>query len=890
MASCSPGKKSASEGQTICATCALGQTSAAGANSCSACDPGYKCTGGSAKVPCPAGKSSGASASVCLSCDPGKYQPLAAQSICGNCPTGKVSANSMALACDVCSVGQASGASKTTCSNCPANTYSIEGNSACTNCDAGYTCSNGQRSPCPAGKHSAAQGSCTDDDCTAGSFCPGNANIYSCIAGTYSEKGAAFCVACTAGTWSAATATICTVCPKGTYSLNGAASQGECDSNKCLAGEYCLFGVKNKCPVGKYSTGSASECSLCQVNNFCDGITGTQTACPAGQEQQSLGQSSCTNCAPGKWRISETTCSRACPQGYYCTDGSKTGCPSGKTTSGTHKTSDADCTDCTAGSKCNSSTGHLESPCIAGKYSLVGQSECQSCPNGKYVTGTGSSLETDCTENACTQHSICVDGIITACASGKDTAAAGSEVCSTCPNAKYSSSGAACLPTSCSGGSYCIGGVKHLCPAGKYSTGSVSSCTNCPDGEWSIVGTTSLSPGCSGTLCGAGYFCYRGFRSACASGKYSPAGAIYGHQCLDDLCAAGKYCVAGATTQCQFGKYSTGGSSECTFCPPGKYIDSLGSSSSGSCGNCGSGHYCIRGKKTPCAVGQFSSGTQNVVCIACEDGYTTSTSGKSSCDTPCPGGHYCANGINTKCPTGKWSLISSKSFADCAACPDGKSTVTMTPTSTPASEIGYCTSINCAVGSYCVGGIARNCPEGKFTLSTGSVACEGNCPNGKYSAKGAATANDCTVSSCTAGYYCTDGVKTACPDGKWSNSGSLTSAECTEALCTAQGSGIQCQNGHIIGAVGPAGSAGPAGGSGAAGTTGAAGTAGSAGTAGTSGTSGTDGSSGASGTAGTTATGSTKSSGPSIIGILGLVFGILGSILSVIALCKGRDK
>merc|ERR1719427_125993 len=549
------------------------------------------------------------------------------------------------------------------------------------------------------------------------------------------------------------------------------------------------------CPSGKYSTGGAFVCTQCSQHHRC--LDGVEIPCLEGEEQSLLGQTTCTHCTNGNWSISGSGCVDPCGKGYYCAAGQRTACSSGETTNITFASEDSHCIPCEPGYKCTESSNiYSRLPCGTGRYSLAGSSVCAACPNGTWVATNTSTSEANCTSAACDQHHACVGGVKTVCPAGKDTFYYGSSFCEDCPPGKHSSSGSACDAASCLAGHQCINGVMQACVPGKYSAGAAS-CEECPEGTWSTLG--SPSSGCNTTNCGDGYFCYRGFRSACRDGKYSNAGARYGHECLSSLCPPGYYCLAGAVkTLCQAGRYSIGGASACTFCPAGKYGDVSGSNSSVFCSQCHAGSYCIHGDEIPCAIGHFSSGVENEVCTACENGKTTLSPGTSSC-VPCPAGHYCENGVNTKCPTGKWSLVSSDSVSDCTPCSDGKSTVIMTPTSTPASEVGYCTSNNCVLGTYCVAGIDTLCPEGKYTLSTGSTACTENCPNGKHSVLGARTVDDCTTTSCSAGYYCVGGVKTACADGKWSNPGAAAAGDCTTALCTAQGSGIQCKNGYLIG-------------------------------------------------------------------------------------------
>ena len=61
----------------------------------------------------------------------------------------------------------------------------------------------------------------------------------------------------------------------------------------------------------------------------------------------------------------------------------------------------------------------------------------------------------------------------------------------------------------------------------------------------------------------------------------------------------------------------------------------------------------------------------------------------------------------------------------------------------------------CEPGFFCVGGVRRSCPEGKFATEAGSVQCS-VLPNGRY-----LDSND-NDQPCEPGYYCQDGVRYEC--------------------------------------------------------------------------------------------------------------------------------
>jgi len=378
---CTPGKLAANKGSASCDFCNSTEWSGSGATTCVPCDQGYKCTG-TAKVACVAGKFSIASAAVCTPCSAGEYQPDTAQNACQSCPAGKISQSQNAIACDECEPGKEK-LNNTACGACTTGKYSTGGSHACTSCEAGYKCTNGNKYACEPGKHSAISATiCSTTLCTAGSFCPGNGNKYDCIAGTYSRQGASFCIACTAGTYSTGVANIvCEPCPRGEFSIAGAAAIGECDPSLCEAGMYCLYGVKTACPNGKFSTSGASECTPCTQHHSCDG--GVKLPCSAGQEQSLQGEITCTDCPAGTWSISGFACVEICGKGYYCDAGAKTACVSGKTTATTGASLVSDCIDCEAGYECTESSNIYERlPCDIGTYSVAGSSECAACPDG----------------------------------------------------------------------------------------------------------------------------------------------------------------------------------------------------------------------------------------------------------------------------------------------------------------------------------------------------------------------------------------------------------------------------------------------------------------------------------------------------------------------------
>jgi len=227
------------------------------------------------------------------------------------------------------------------CSQCPAGTYSGPIASTCINCLPGFACPAGSSSTsvvCPAEYY--CQAGAAPALCPAGRLClAGTSSISSddtlCPLGFYCPGNAAGKLACAAGNW----------CPRGSTADN---------SVPCATGWACQeerFGGTVPCPSGTYSatTGliSSSSCIACPAGVLCDsslvtgGMTNITTTCPAG------------------WR---------CPGG---------GAPSEPCPSGTYSPSPGSisCTVCVSGSI---STG-------------IGATSCTVCPAGSYIEASQSS-------------------------------------------------------------------------------------------------------------------------------------------------------------------------------------------------------------------------------------------------------------------------------------------------------------------------------------------------------------------------------------------------------------------------------------------------------------------------------------------------------------------
>ena len=150
---------------------------------------------------CPGGTYSIAAGSTSMSCQvcpPGTHA-LVGSSICLPCNLGTV-AGAFAVQCTACPAGSSS-IDGTTCTLCPASTYSpLDGSWRCISCPAGKMSRSGASTctSCPAGTSSSSGVTC--DLCPAGAYSilPGSATCTPCPSGQFSSPGASACSSCSA--------------------------------------------------------------------------------------------------------------------------------------------------------------------------------------------------------------------------------------------------------------------------------------------------------------------------------------------------------------------------------------------------------------------------------------------------------------------------------------------------------------------------------------------------------------------------------------------------------------------------------------------------------------------------------------------------------------------
>ncbi|EDV28435.1 uncharacterized protein TRIADDRAFT_51343 [Trichoplax adhaerens] len=740
------------------------------------CPKGNYCPEGSAApVPCPPGRYSGAdhltAETDCFVCPAGSYcdgsDPTKVTGACSDgyycnagsgsttpnrtdwgaiCPTGSKCTNGFRQDCPSGTYQNTTG--KTTCVDCPAGFYCLQGSNEPVTCPAGYWCglktTTVNENPCPIGTYNNITGTisvaaclaCTPgyycdlpgqtypkDQCDGGWYCSSGATVArptvaseggQCRSGYYCPKGSTAEIPCTAGMYCSS---VGLVAPEG----------------NCSAGYYCTLQANTPAPSSVVQGGN-----ICPMGKYCPLGSVAGLDCPIGRFGNTTGNTAITDC-------------HLCSHGHYCATPGLTK-PSGSCNPGYY---------CPPSQTSPSPSSYI---CPAGSYCISGSTEPVNCPSGYYQDEIGQGSCKVCWEGYFCDNSHVIGKFV------------------------YGNS-------SCPAGHYCPNGTKfavqYPCPVGTYSDKEnlieVSQCQPCPAGYYCPVpGATNYTLKCSG-----GYFCKSGAKTATPT-QGSDA----------DVCPAGFYCPEGAMQpkQCPLGTYSptTGitAESDCLNCTIGNYCGELNlTSPSGKCQAgyycpwksdrfdmqaCPVGHYCPEGTLEPvkCPSGTFSNTTilkTSNDCTVCTPGYYCGSTGLTQPTGKCNAGYYCPAGSNTSqpsaytCPIGAFCLEGSANPTYCA-----NSTWQNTTKSSSCNtcEAGYyCIESHqprsCPEGYYCPAGTGndwKSCPRGTYSSISGlhDISQCKPCDAGKYCNQEHATA---PTGDCYAGYYCSSGSDRPNPSG-----------------------------------------------------------------------------------------------------------------------------
>jgi alpha-tubulin suppressor-like RCC1 family protein len=599
---CQPGTIS-STGVETCRACEAGKFSGAvGQKQCFGCPPGSYSIGGSSSCSqCLPGTFSLANSSYCTLCPLGEYQSLSGQSSCIPCPRRQFADNLGSSNCTACPDGldttETGSSAESDCAQvCAEGTFSsnglVEQDRPCQNCIAGTAseslgqtawplgCLNctpgyysGSASPscqaCSPGTYSTEFSATACLNCSVGSSSVvGSTSCSPCLAGSYADiPGLQQCLDCPEGSYqSNEGASSCELCPLGSSSSERGSTVG---CSGCIRGKYSnVLGMTAclECQVGSFSTGNASNCSLCQPGLYAAQNQSVQCfLCEIGTFSSTAGASICESCSPGFAAASGSASCNRCKRSFW-SDGSMDACvpcPGGFNTTLEGSKSQSDCLKiCRPGQF--GSLGLSQAydqhcvECERGKFSSRSySSSCDSCEPGSYAPATGM--------QACLL-----------CAPGTFASIYGSQLCSECGNGEYTQSEGATQCSLCPGGKYMDENKATACKVcgfGAYSAAGASACQTCPALTSTALSTSTSVDDCI-PFCEPGFY---GVENGVASSSYPcqkcGPGTFnnFSKQSACFLCPRGKFTGLTGAFACKNCPLDTWqnetGSTSCNACP-----------------------------------------------------------------------------------------------------------------------------------------------------------------------------------------------------------------------------------------------------------------------------------------------------------------------------------
>ena len=385
---------------TICNGCIAGTwKSVNGSASCSLCTPG-KYSSVTASISeatceeCPAHTYSGDGSGLLINCTCNfGYSSSDGDGIeCSECIVGTWKDVNGSSSCILCASGKWSNEtgeiSESTCTDCPAHTYSGDGSGLLINC----TCNFGYSSPDGDGI-----------ECSA------------CVSGTYKDvNGSSVCLLCARGSYSNKEAEIsksaCIVCPSHSYTPHeGSASLANCscdpgftgpdgapdECSACIPGTFKdLNGTANctKCEPGKYSEEWGD---ISNITNASQVINDFQTSAHAHCLRRNLLEGPVEDC--DMLLLPVLGCS-SCPYSTFSLEGS------------------GNRTMCICNEGYTAPDGNPCAACVSGKYKPVnGSAVCSLCQRGTYSTGIAMRSNDKCLDCPHDSFSVLGSSNITRC-------------------------------------------------------------------------------------------------------------------------------------------------------------------------------------------------------------------------------------------------------------------------------------------------------------------------------------------------------------------------------------------------------------------------------------------------------------------------------------------
>ena len=540
-------------------------------------------------------------------------------------------------------------------------------------------------------------------------------------------------------------------CQLGTYSTD-ADQSGDCSGFRlCEPGYYCTEDYeKVLCPPGTYGSDEglySDDCSgLCAAGFYCPEGSTSNTQFPCGNDSVYCPEGSASPTAVDTgyysvdgsyhadgWDNRTRTSQLLCPQGHFCVDGVRRGCPPGTYSAEFGATS---CDQvCPAGFHCP--LGSIEPvPCEGSKvYCPEGSSRPLVVQPRHYaVSDTAANVRGANRSSAqvfCPPGSFCIDGIKYECPAGRYGSSQGEidPLCSgECEEGHY------CPKASTSPRQVVCGGADVYCPPASIEPTPVT------PGFYTVGGESAVTQN-DQVQCEEGYWCENGVRFECFEGHYGAEKGLVSGTCSGQ-CYAGFYCEKQSTSPMQ---YVCG--DETFFCPIGSSaptpvsdghytIDPAENGGMTAERLCGIGHYCTAGEQHECWPGHFGSSYGNTA---------------PTCDGECYEGYYCTSGstLPTQHVCGGFDVYCTPGSNRTTAVSEGYYTINNNSIAGESGTYGTDGLTQsgqriCEPGHFCKNGVKRQCPAAKYGEIEGlsSFACTGVCEAGYYCPPGSVSARE----------------------------------------------------------------------------------------------------------------------------------------------------
>ncbi len=571
-------------------------------------------------------------------------------------------------------------------------------------CELGFYCLNGGKHPCPAGRYGSTTGLKSPDcsgPCPPGHYCPPqttNGEDYLCgNSAHYCPSGSESPAKVRSGFYS-------------TGNGNDRFNSTRTGESLCEAGSYCVGGIKQPCPAGRYGlhTGmglnsfdyvlqgdrsnrcvaegssiitTVEECrnaaAFLKINFFSDPGGFSNKSVPsgcvyrAGSNQYNhkvlfnthpnthLNMVEEHNPKATGWETvcsQRMPCSGICHAGYYCPAGSTSPrqyqC-NGMTNDGAEKGLRQPVQFCPEGSgipQILQEGGHAQ--------------EAQ--PNAHFAlppSGTVTKLSIRTGEELCLAGHYCLEGLSYKCPAGRYGLRRGetNPLCTGpclegyyCPEGSISAKERKCM------------GTNEFCPPASRSPAAVRNgffTISSYSDEFIALQHGKLDSDVPSTMtheaqCGSGRYCIDGVAFKCPAGRYGSEAGLTSSECTG-ACEAGYFCPIGSVT-----KRHSNCSSPAVFCPEGSVEPlpvhegyyTIGGDEQHRWDEvrCELGHWCTGGTRKPCPSGRYgaSVGLHSETCTGiCAPGYYCPPASFEATQKQCGGPHlYCPEGSSTPIP------------------------------------------------------------------------------------------------------------------------------------------------------------------------------------------------------------------------------------------------